>query len=135
MKYVKGNFKYILWESLHVQLKWIRPKEPISWRWISLSSDGLLIMKEGYPSDGPSGPTIDTKDTLRGAFVHDALCQLMRQGLLDVEWEKVAADEADEIWDASGMAEWRTEIWEAMLDTFGSFAVDPKNKWEILEAP
>ena len=48
-----------------------------------LHSDGLLILRRGYSCDGPSGPTIDTNTFMRGAFIHDALYQLMREDKLD----------------------------------------------------
>jgi len=40
-----------------------------------------LIIKKHYASDGPSGPTIDTKTFMRGAFRHDAGYQLTRLGV------------------------------------------------------
>jgi hypothetical protein len=40
---------------------------------IILLREGLLFISVGYSSDGPSGPTINTKSFILGAFVHDAL--------------------------------------------------------------
>ena len=42
-----------------------------------------MLQDMGYGRDGPSGPTLDTRDFIRGSLVHDALYQLMREGLLD----------------------------------------------------
>lgn len=50
--------------------------------YVILSADGLLTIKEGYVWDGPSGPTVKTKNFMRPSLVHDALHQLMRQGKL-----------------------------------------------------
>jgi hypothetical protein len=46
--------------------------------YLSLGNDGILIIKKGYAWDGPSGPTIDTLNFMRGSLVHDAFYQLMR---------------------------------------------------------
>ena len=41
-----------------------------------------LFIGPGYAWDGASGPTVDTKGTMRAALVHDALYQLMRLGVI-----------------------------------------------------
>ena len=56
-----------------------------------LGENGQLIVKQGYAWDGPSGPTIDTKNFMRGSLVHDALYQLIREGHLSKNvWRNVA---------------------------------------------
>ena len=44
--------------------------------------DGVLTVEVGYAFDGPSGPTIDTKNSMRASLVHDAGYQLMREGAI-----------------------------------------------------
>ena len=51
---------------------------------------GVLTVKKYYTWDGPSGPTIDTDDFMRGALVHDALYQLIRQGVIRKSFRKKA---------------------------------------------
>lgn len=53
--------------------------------WVVLRTDGVLWIRRGYAWDGPSGPTVDTRNWMRPSLVHDALYQLMRegQGVLD----------------------------------------------------
>lgn len=51
--------------------------------WIGLMPSGNLYFRPGYCWDGPSGPTIDTPNWMRGSLVHDGLYQLLREGLLD----------------------------------------------------
>lgn len=46
--------------------------------YLKLAPDGGLEIAESYAWDGPSGPTIDTPDFMRGSLVHDALYQLIR---------------------------------------------------------
>lgn len=42
-------------------------------------ADGVLTVRAGYCWDGPSGPTFDTPDFMRGSLVHDVLYQMMRE--------------------------------------------------------
>jgi len=60
----------------------ICPPEAVGNSYLLLSKSGQLIVKEGYAWDGPSGPTCDTKNFMRGSLEHDALYQMMREGLL-----------------------------------------------------
>jgi len=77
----KGGYKYQLVESVSL-LTCIKPGEDILTKYIDLYYDGHMIIREGYCWDGPSGPTIDTKNFMRGSLVHDALYQLMRESKL-----------------------------------------------------
>ena len=77
----KGGYKYQLVESVSL-LTCIKPGEDILTKYIDLYYDGHMIIREGYCWDGPSGPTIDTKNFMRGSLIHDALFQLMREGKL-----------------------------------------------------
>lgn len=52
---------------------------------ITLDANGLLTIRKGYAWDGPSGPTIDTPNFMRGSLVHDALYQLMREEMIGQE--------------------------------------------------
>lgn len=51
-----------------------------SGRALRITPNGILTIDAGYCWDGPSGPTIDTKDFMRGSLVHDALYQFLRDG-------------------------------------------------------
>jgi hypothetical protein len=46
--------------------------------YIKLDGNGLLEISKGYAWDGPSGPTCDTLNFMRGSLVHDVLYQLIR---------------------------------------------------------
>jgi len=60
--------------------------------YVRLSKSGDLRLKKSYAWDGPSGPTVDTKNFMRGSLVHDGLYQLMRDGLLDDKTYRKDAD-------------------------------------------
>ncbi len=55
--------------------------------------DGVLTISVGYAWDGPSGPTFDTKNFMRGSLVHDALYQLMREGAIPRKHYRKYADQ------------------------------------------
>lgn len=57
---------------------------------IYLDTNGMLTVKKGYAWDGPSGPTIDTLNFMRGSLVHDALYQLMREELIPQDHREYA---------------------------------------------
>ena len=86
------RYKYQLMDDYEIQID-IKPAEDIDFEYLSLSSEGLLSIKKHYAWDGPSGPTIDTKNFMRGSLVHDALYQLMRLGALDHNVHRKRADE------------------------------------------
>jgi hypothetical protein len=79
-----SGYEYQLKGTVRFQID-IFPERNISTRYITLTTEGLLTIYLGYCWDGPSGPTIDTKNFHRGALVHDALYQLLRGGHLPRE--------------------------------------------------
>ena len=135
MKYRSG-YKYQLAEDLIVQTD-IYPEQDLDTQFIRLRTDGELLLRSGYASDGPSGTTIDRpkKHVMDGAFVHDALCQLFRMGLLPQDRGLIikAHKMARKIWIEKGMWKWRANIWYKALLKLADFAVDPKNIKKIYE--
>jgi hypothetical protein len=85
------NYKYQILEKFSIQLD-IKPDWDINYTFVSLSSGGVLAAKEYYAWDGPSGPTLDTKNFMRGSLAHDALYQLMRLSALDNKKYRKSAD-------------------------------------------
>ncbi|MBI5043601.1 MAG: hypothetical protein HZC10_07200 [Nitrospirae bacterium] len=58
--------------------------------YLKLGNDGILEIKKGYAWDGPSGPTIDTLNFMRGALVHDVLYQLIRMEKIPYSYKDYA---------------------------------------------
>ena len=79
--YYKSGYKYQLSETYSTSTN-IHPVDDVLTDYIDLFADGHIVIRKGYAWDGPSGPTIDTKNFMRGSLVHDAIYGLMRQGLL-----------------------------------------------------
>ncbi len=75
-------------------------------QYIWLSTHHLKVYKR-YAWDGPSGPTFDTKTFMRGSLFHDALCQLIGEGLLDKKYRKYADQLLRKICLEDGMSKFR----------------------------
>jgi hypothetical protein len=89
------KYKYQLMDDYTIQID-VKPIKSIRRElinFLSLSPQGVLSIGKFYAWDGPSGPTIDTRDFMRGSLVHDALYQLMREGVLDHKVHRKRADE------------------------------------------
>ncbi len=92
IKYRKLNkYKYQLRKGFSCYIPLEQPKD-IRTEFIRLDTNGYMYIKINYAWDGPSGPTIDTKTFMRGALVHDALYQLMREKHIDHKKYRKQAD-------------------------------------------
>jgi len=134
MKYKEG-FKYQLAENEIFINIGIKPSTSIHTEFISLFTDGRLIVMAGYAWDGPSGPTYDSKNSLRASLAHDALYQLMRMELISKEWRHLADLLLDQILKEDGMWSMRRWYWLRGVQWFASGAADPDSLKPVLEAP
>ena len=137
IKYRKGNYKYQLEEEYTVKVGVI-PGQDVVTAFVDLNTSGELVIKRGYGWDGPSVPSIDTKNFMRGSLVHDALYQLMRQKPNDVpkeKWRKQADIELRQICIEDGMARFRAWYVYGSVRLAGSRATDPDNRTPVLTAP
>ena len=106
-----------------------------STEYLNLSKEGFLIIRKGYAWDGPSGPTYDSKNSLRGSLVHDALYQLMRLGLLPESCREQADKLLHDICVEDGMNNFRANLWKTMVEDFAGFAAKYGTERPILTAP
>ena len=98
---------------------------------VRIDSNGLLSIRKGYAWDGPSGPTFDTKNFMRGSLVHDALYQLIREGKIGKE-KRITADQIlQEICLADGMSKIRARWVYTGVRFFGAGSAEP----DLLTAP
>src|SRR3990172_6944711 len=106
--------------------------------YVRLSKSGDLRLKKSYAWDGPSGPTIDTKNFMRGSLVHDGLYQLMRDGLLDHERYREDADKIlRAICEEDGMSKVRAWYVYQSVRLFGGSSAEhrPREPAECAWAP
>ena len=131
LKYTRGSWKYLLEEdaefSIENQRLWFR-QEDGQWLkhqiicngFLSLSA-GKIRVHKGYCWDGPSGPTIDTEDSLRASLFHDALYQAMQAGVLPYLNRKRSDRIFRSILKEDGMSYLRRSVWYTMIRIFGGY--------------
>lgn len=104
---------------------------------------GLLVMKKGFCYEGSApGPKwvlkalgILGKKSKRGYCAHDAIYDLIRNGLLEPFWKKFADDLMHEIHLKDRMVKPAAKFVYKSVTTFADFAIDPANRMKILKAP
>jgi hypothetical protein len=132
-----SGYKYQLKETYTLKTS-ILPSADIVTPYVTLDAQGTLTIQKGYAWDGPSGPTIDTKTFMRGALVHDALYQLIRDcnGQFPEDPHRLQADELlRAICLADGMNSIRAWWVFKAVRLFGQPSADPANKRPVEWAP
>ena len=131
IKYKKRlKYKY----NLHSEVQYetgITVPNPKNLGLLEIDSKGLLTIREGYAWDGPSGPTIDTKNFMRGSLIHDALYQLMREEILSQSDRKRADEILRIVCKKDGMSYFRAWYAYQGVRIFGAGAARP----DMLTAP
>jgi len=134
IKYHDG-YKYQLIEDYVIQTTILPLNGDVDNNYLSLTKDGVLTIKAKYAWDGPSGPTVDTKSTMRGSLVHDALYQLIREKYVAKETRKTADEYIRDICIEDGMNVWRAKSWYYALRKFAGFAAEEKSNKKIMITP
>ena len=131
----RSGYKYQLASLYRVKIN-IQPRNDIVTEFVDLDQQGHLLIKRGYAWDGPSGPTRDTPDFMRGSLVHDALYQLMRQRRISKDrWRKKADRELKRICLEDGMSKRRANKVYRGVRLFGNPSASPKSKKKVHTAP
>ncbi len=133
----RSGYKYQLVDEYAVEVTVI-PEENIHMDFMDLSTSGELVINKAYAWDGPSGPSIDTKNFMRGSLVHDALYQIMRwkpEKLPAKRWRKNADLDLKRICIEDGMARFRAWYVYLALRLFGDPAASPDRKKQPHTAP
>lgn len=131
MRY-KAGYKYQLYTDFKIKIP-VQPGQGIfeTGPFITLSSSGELYIKAGYAWDGCSGPTWDDDTNMVAGLVHDALYQLIRNGVLpDDPFRKVADGVLKALCLENGMNSIRAWYYHLAVRKFGSAAV--QNPKEVL---
>jgi len=132
----RSGYKYQLVEEYSLTVS-VTPDDAVEVdEFIDLSTEGVLVIKKGYAWDGPSGPTIDTKNFMRGSLVHDALYQLMRAKKLSKDqWREEADLELKRICLKDGMSRIRAWWVHKGVRLGGGSSASTESRKEIHTAP
>ncbi|MCK4609481.1 MAG: DUF1353 domain-containing protein [Gammaproteobacteria bacterium] len=135
MRFIKyrGGYKYQLAEDFFCETYFIGKR--IETTFIVLTTDGSLIIRNGYAWDGPSGPTIDTPNFMRGSLVHDVLYQLMRNGHLEQSKRKLADKAMKQICLEDGMSRLRAQWVYLGVRLGGESAASRSSVKKVFTAP
>lgn len=136
--FYRAGYKYQLIENYEYQLGPEWPAITHDWDtdFFYLDHRKLLIIKENYAWDGPSGPTIDTQNFMRGSLVHDALYQMIREGYLDKDECRILADQTlYDICRKDGMSWIRANVVYYSVRIFGNPSARKSGERPVLSAP
>lgn len=126
----RRKYKYTVEIECTVETK-LKPNVTASVGHLLITDGGRLKIRKGYAWDGASGPAMDTKNFMRASLVHDALYQLIREGILPTSKRKKADKLLREMCLADGMSRPRAWWVYRAVRAFGYKSV----KSDILKAP
>lgn len=118
----QGGYKYQT-TGFFSMLTEINPPGIIFTEFITLRTDGFLFIERGYAWDGASGPTLDTKNSMRASLVHDAFYQLIREGQLPTAYRKDIDNFFYRILRKDGMSFIRAWVWWRSVRRLGWLSV------------
>lgn len=93
--------------------------------------DGKIYFNAYYTYDGPSGPTKDDDTNKIPALVHDGLYQMMREGVLDRKYRKLADQVMRRMCLEHGMKPFRAWYYYVGLRLFGKKHTYPKKNSKL----
>lgn len=112
------KYKFTEEKDLVIQTA-LRPAKPcIIQGFVFLDTDGKLYIYKGYSHNGVT-LGIDFKFTRLAALVHDALFQLMQEGLLPMSFFKQCNLELKRLMIANGSSKFVAKFYYFMVQTFG----------------
>lgn len=102
----------------------------------TLYESGLLVIRRGFAWDGASGPTFDSKSSMRASLVHDVFCICMRDGRLSYEkWQDTVNEFFRQQCIEDGMWHWRAGLWHAAVELADAGNPDQGRDRVVLTAP
>ena len=126
MKYSRiTKYKYRLEEAeiFHTRIL----GRTIEHKYFLLSSDGRLVVREGYLWDGVSGPTYDSKNTMRPGLGHDAKYHMIRLMLIPLDMKPLADKEFKQDLLSAGVVKFRAAYYYQAVKLFGASSCVPGN--------
>jgi len=120
-----GGYKYQLKTDVVIQTI-LRPESQcVIQGFIFLDTDGILRIYRGYAWDGCSNAP-DTDSNMLAGLVHDALYQLMQEGVLEWDYKPRADWMLKEIMIKQGSFRWVADLFHSAVREFGYTHKKPK---------
>jgi len=113
----RSGYKYQLLRDWKVRTPIVGVRAAID-GFVELQEDGWLLFRAGYAWDGPSGPTLDTSDSMRASLAHDGLYQFLREGKLPQANRLIADGLLRTICLEDGMSRARADLWYQAVRAF-----------------
>jgi len=111
--YYKSGYSYQLTRPYAIETG-ICPPATIDYPYWTLHDNGLLEVSAGFCWDGASGPTFDTKSSMRPSLVHDCFCQMAKDRRLDYkQYAPLYNALFRKMCEEDGMWKLRAAIWQA----------------------
>lgn len=130
----RAGFKYQLAEDYKVSTPIIG--NSVKHEFFTLAKNGNLWIKRAYAWDGASGPTFDTKSSMRPSLVHDVFCQMMRSRLIDYDkWQDTVNEFFKQQCIEDGMWGARAWLWYQAVEFANAGHPDQPDSNPIQEAP
>ena len=112
------KYKYTQEKDIVIQTA-LRPTKPcVIQGYVFLDTDGMLRIYKGYSWNGIT-LGIDFEFTRIASLVHDALFQLMQEGLLSLSFFKLANLEFKKLMITNGSPKFIANFYYFMVQTFG----------------
>jgi hypothetical protein len=131
--YYQSGYKYQVYRDWTIQTA-LKGRD-IDTAFIHLERDGRLTAKRGYAWDGASGPTIDTKNSIRASLAHDMGYQLMRESLLPTSCRPYFDSLFYQVLRHDGMCGVRAWIWRRCVEKFAIGSCLAENDRKVLVVP
>lgn len=127
MKYSKVQYKYYLEETVSVQTS-LRPvQSAIVPGYIFLGVDGKMIIYSRYAWDGATGG-VNFKGNRLAVLVHDAIYQLIREGLIDVSLKAQSDKDLRDMMISEGSWRFVANFFYFCVSRFGNAFATKKKK-------
>lgn len=123
LKYSAG-YKYQLKSDVVIQTSLRPAKSCVIQGYVYLDVDGLLYIYRGYAWNGCTNAP-DTDSNMLAGLGHDALYQLMQDGILDKSFKPDADGMLRDIMISQGSMTFVAEIFHAAVEAFGSMHMKP----------
>ena len=120
----RSGYKYQVAKEFHIKLG-IIPFAPILRPFVKMDAEGDTWVLSGYAWNGASGPTYDTKNSMRGSLIHDIGYQLIRLELIDPEYKEYFDRLLRDLCVEDGMFKWRADYWRWAVLRFGAGSCRP----------